>query len=910
MEEYCAVCAEPIQFTAYGPCGHKDACSKCIVRLRVVLEDKRCVICQQEHDSVFVTKNLGEFTPTLPATAFADLQVVGRELQGELKRLRDANAYFEDEEHFEYLRQALLGCAAAADRPNAALLAHSTALYRQLCSFTHPDLAEVPDDVPQQYRGLKALKDALRTHLQRYFCDVCLEGRKVFLSEQVLYSKQQLNSHKQHGDREGPLAESGFTGHCHCKFCHKWFYGENELWKHMSEKHESCFVCKRSNPDRHVYYKDYAELEEHFRHEHYLCEDTICRQERFQVWSTEAELHQHRVKVHGDHMSRHEKRLAMRIPLDINFRRGEDVQSSGAAGPSGTTIGGAGGVRSRFRLREPNHRQDQSQIASAIQASMDSANAEAALRDNRQQALAQLVCLHIHTSFIDNTDPYSSCIRSSFIGDASERQSFNLLKIFPSVFWRAWVFSGSMSGAVGSCWGVPWVAASLLEDFPALPGTSKSAKRRAKEKNRSLAQRVGTQGEVRVINRGEPPQPSSRDAPQPSSINRPVSGAVDMTAAAESSATEETASDASYSADELPEEHATVALHHNRGSMPSISPSGQEAFPPLPQAAPAARQPPPSGLQARPFINPLAAKAPAKGKVSKAPAAKVGPQTAPKIEEFPALGGAPGGSRRLPPSAAGASGMGGAASGDGTAAPTGVSDALKAANKAVIDKVRQRVSPEDFSQFKQQSGSFMRGDASAKDFHTQVVTLGLAALLPELAALCPDPLKRSDLLAVHRSTFVAESAAKAGGGWVPPEAAAAAADHATRFSSWTCPSCTLINAPQAFSCEACRSMRPPSNSAAQEDGIAASSSNSAQTNGNSSQGEDKGKKKGKAPKFERLRLTGGDALATQNWLDTAGGQRSKPQNVWTQKQPERPSQWVNGKLTQKDRAVKDAWAKK
>jgi len=46
-----------------------------------------------------------------------------------------------------------------------------------------------------------------------------------------------------------------------CRFCHKWFYGENELWKHMAEKHESCFVCKRSNPDRHVYYKDYAELE-------------------------------------------------------------------------------------------------------------------------------------------------------------------------------------------------------------------------------------------------------------------------------------------------------------------------------------------------------------------------------------------------------------------------------------------------------------------------------------------------------------------------------------------------------------------------------------------------------------------------------------------------------------------------
>ena len=127
----------------------------------------------------------------------------------------------------------------------------------------------------------------------------------------------------------------------------------------MADNHESCFLCKRSNPDRHVYYKDYEELEgqhiktqhfnteytkfspvylhytqqllsvtctkyclvivaEHFRHEHYLCEDSICKQEHFQVWATEAELQQHRVRVHGDNMSRHEKRQAMRIPLDIN----------------------------------------------------------------------------------------------------------------------------------------------------------------------------------------------------------------------------------------------------------------------------------------------------------------------------------------------------------------------------------------------------------------------------------------------------------------------------------------------------------------------------------------------------------------------------------------------------------------
>lgn len=76
----------------------------------------------------------------------------------------------------------------------------------------------------------------------------------------------------------------------------------------------------------------------------------------------------------------------------LQFRRNDEQEASSShpGGPPGTTIGGGGNVRSRFRLREPNQRRDQNQIASAIQASMDSANAEAAHRDARQQALAQV----------------------------------------------------------------------------------------------------------------------------------------------------------------------------------------------------------------------------------------------------------------------------------------------------------------------------------------------------------------------------------------------------------------------------------------------------------------------------------------------------------------------------------------
>lgn len=75
MEDCCAICAEPLEWTAYGPCGHKDACSKCVVRLRAVLDDQRCVICQSQHPAVIATKFMGAFTMIKPQDYFNSLKV-------------------------------------------------------------------------------------------------------------------------------------------------------------------------------------------------------------------------------------------------------------------------------------------------------------------------------------------------------------------------------------------------------------------------------------------------------------------------------------------------------------------------------------------------------------------------------------------------------------------------------------------------------------------------------------------------------------------------------------------------------------------------------------------------------------------------------------------------------------------
>jgi hypothetical protein len=39
------------------------------------------------------------------------------------------------------------------------------------------------------------------------------------------------------------------------------FYDGDELYKHMEGRHEHCFICRRRDPNKFVYYKDYAELE-------------------------------------------------------------------------------------------------------------------------------------------------------------------------------------------------------------------------------------------------------------------------------------------------------------------------------------------------------------------------------------------------------------------------------------------------------------------------------------------------------------------------------------------------------------------------------------------------------------------------------------------------------------------------
>lgn len=126
---------------------------------------------------IYVTRHMGDYTQRVSAEHFGALKA--RCDAGELFALPEIGAFFDDKAHLEDIKQ--------------------------LCSFTHPIL-EVPGKPWPTFDSADKLKSHIeRTH-QQHFCDLCLSARKVFVSEQLLYSKQQLERHCRAGDLEGKLA--------------------------------------------------------------------------------------------------------------------------------------------------------------------------------------------------------------------------------------------------------------------------------------------------------------------------------------------------------------------------------------------------------------------------------------------------------------------------------------------------------------------------------------------------------------------------------------------------------------------------------------------------------------------------------------------------------------------------------
>ncbi|XVF31518.1 hypothetical protein REPUB_Repub16aG0152900 [Reevesia pubescens] len=339
MDDSCAVCADTLEWVAYGPCGHQEVCSTCVIRLRFTCNDCRCCLCKSELKTIFITKALGDYTKVInDFSAFAADAIEGQ--VGSYWYHEATQAYFDDLDHYKMIK----------------------AMCRLSCSVCH-NKAEQPNTGSKrraEFKHIEQLKSHLFNRHRLLMCILCLEGRKVFVCEQKLFTREQLDQHIKTGDSvvDGPESErGGFMGHPMCEFCQNPFYGENELYLHMSTEHYTCHICQRRHPGQYEYYRNYDDMEIHFRQEHHLCEYEACLAKKFVVFATEFELKKHNTVEHGGRLSRSKRNAALQIPISFQYRRSHDQDH-------------------RLRGHGTHPDSSDSQLSLAMQASLVTVNAE------------------------------------------------------------------------------------------------------------------------------------------------------------------------------------------------------------------------------------------------------------------------------------------------------------------------------------------------------------------------------------------------------------------------------------------------------------------------------------------------------------------------------------------------------
>ncbi|KAL3671025.1 hypothetical protein V7S43_004209 [Phytophthora oleae] len=252
----CVLCCNVIdnvsRFNTVGECNHPGCCSICALRLRQLLGQTSCVMCKTVMPRVIC--------------------------------LQSADQSFES---FQNWGDDNIGPAHVFDEPSAMFfLKEDTKRIRKL-----------RDPICKKCDKKFGTVSALRTHVLNVhglqYCSICLENKKVFLEELELFTKDQLKKHNTKGN-----PHEGFMGHPRCDFCFSRFYSTTELYDHLRKNHFECDICLYQLHVQNRYYKDYNDLENHFRADHFLCEERECLAKKFVVFKSHLDLQGHMTVDH------------------------------------------------------------------------------------------------------------------------------------------------------------------------------------------------------------------------------------------------------------------------------------------------------------------------------------------------------------------------------------------------------------------------------------------------------------------------------------------------------------------------------------------------------------------------------------------------------------------------------------
>ena len=276
------VCADPLTSRAISPCGHSSVCVLCTARLRILLGQRRCIICKAAVE--FVVGVGGALAATAHPRSFASFETYGEACGPDLKLDHASGVFFHSSSgalHAELLALRTHGCGLGGAGE---------------CSHPFPTLP--------------ALGAHLRAKHGCGVCELCAEHTTAFFMELPRYKLgAELGAHVS-------------ATHPACKFCSSRFYSDADLFRHLERDHFSCGFCMRAAPAGHrEYFAKYENLERHWRSRHHPCEVESCRTKRFIVFDSLLELQAHQSGEHG-------------ATVDVMGALGFRFRNTGGGGPA------------------------------------------------------------------------------------------------------------------------------------------------------------------------------------------------------------------------------------------------------------------------------------------------------------------------------------------------------------------------------------------------------------------------------------------------------------------------------------------------------------------------------------------------------------------------------------------------
>lgn len=266
-ENSCVVCFKNVEIYSVGECDH-PVCYECSTRMRVLCRQNECPICRQDMPKVIFTRYV---------RPFRDIKT---------------NMYLMDKK-FQIIFES-----SEIQKAYNTLLAHVCSK----CPGRHA------------FQNFALLRDHMRREHELYYCDLCIDNLKILTCERRCYTRSELAQHRRRGDPD----DKSHKGHPLCEFCDQRYMDNDELFRHLRRDHLFCHFCDADG--FHQFYSSYDYLREHFRKEHYLCEEGACFDEKFTaVFRTEIDLKAHRASVHGRTLGKQATKQARTLELEFTL---------------------------------------------------------------------------------------------------------------------------------------------------------------------------------------------------------------------------------------------------------------------------------------------------------------------------------------------------------------------------------------------------------------------------------------------------------------------------------------------------------------------------------------------------------------------------------------------------------------